>query len=104
MLSLPRYGSGGEFERGFDEFSDFGRQIDSDGAPSDTSSASDTAACVELIEPCREFMGEPLAVTRSNRVSHSSSGSVREVGVKARIPTAFSIDRLVRQVVNIIDA
>ena len=104
MLSLPRYGCGGEFERGFDEFSDFGCQIDSDGAPSDTSSASDTTACVELIEPGCKLMGEPLAVTRSNRVSHCSTGCVREVGVEARVPAAFSIDRLIRQVVNIIDA
>ena len=83
MLSWPCCRYSVEIDRGFDEFSDFGRQIDSDGAPSDTSAASDTAACIELIEPSCEFMGEPLSVSGSNGISNCSAGCVREIGVKA---------------------
>ena len=58
---------------GFKEFGYFLGQIDPHGAPSDASAASDATACVELVEPGGQFMGQPLTVARSDGVSDRSA-------------------------------
>ena len=57
----------------FKEFGYFLGQIDPHGAPSDASAASDATACVELVEPGGQFMGQPLTVARSDGVSDRSA-------------------------------
>lgn len=58
---------------GFKEFGYLLGQVDPHGAPSDASTASDATACVKLVEPGGEFMGQPLTVARSDGVSDRSA-------------------------------
>lgn len=85
------------------EFGDFGGQVDTDGAPGDTSAAADATAGAKLIEPGCEFMGDPLSISRADGVANGSTGGVREIGIEARVPASLANDRFIGQVVDFID-
>lgn len=106
MLRMMKLG--GDTEQwgigGFEQFCDFLGQIDSYGAPSDTAAATDASAGIELIEPGRQFVGQPLAVARLDRVAGWGPRGVGKVRVEARVPAALAEGCIVEQVVRFIDA
>src|SRR5512144_362650 len=61
--------------------------VDADRAPRDAPPTADTAGDPELIDPVRELVGHPLAITRADLPAHATAVNVGMAECEAGIPT-----------------
>src|SRR3954452_2139225 len=77
--------------------------VDRHRAPGDAAPATDAPGRAELVDPGRELVGHPLAVTRAGRAAHAAAVHVRMVEREARVPEACAFARVSGQVGGVLD-
>jgi hypothetical protein len=66
--------------------SHFFRQVDSDRTPCNAPPAANAARNIELVDPRRQFVRQPLPIPRANVIAHQAAIHVAEIDIEARVP------------------
>jgi len=85
------------------QMASFFRDVDSNRAPGDTTTAPDTSMSSKLILPINKLMHQPLSIPRSHTVAYAAAVNVRVIHGKAGIPPASPPGLLPGKIGDVLD-